>query len=483
MATFHRMTVDGTEHVIELVKGAPDVVLARCSMAGGPLSGASVPISGQADALAAANERMGRQGLRVLAFAVRLSEGDDAMAAMTTDPMSLTRNLSFAGMAGIIDPLRAEAKDAVRVALTAGIDVRMITGDHAVTAQAIGHSLGLGPGAISGPDMQKLSDEELGRRLPELHVFGRVSPADKLRLARIMQEQGLIVAMTGDAVNDAAALKQADIGVAMGSGSEVTKQAARMILTDDNFGTLVNAVQIGRRVYDKIVSYVRYQMTQLLALVLLFIAATIFDVNEGVALTPLMVIYLLVFVTAAGVVVIALDPGDPDVMHRPPRDPKLPITNRTAVMFWVIYGTVLAFAAFVPLVAGPDDPSTTHPTASLTMTFVVMGLGTVFNALTNRRDPAGGLAPPILTALAVAVVPVAMIFLATQLPSLQRGLLTTSLSGPRWLTAIALALALPLVIETSKWLRRRRAPERTTLTVERAVAPARASAATPSGER
>ena len=136
-------------------------------------------------------------------------------------------------------------------------------------------------------------------------------PQDKLRLAQVMQEQGLIVAMTGDAVNDAAALKQADIGVAMGSGSEVTKQAARMILTDDNFGTLVHAVEIGRRVYAKVVSYVRYQMTQLLSLVLLFIVATAFNINEGVALTPAMVFYLLFFVTAAGVVVIAVDPGRP----------------------------------------------------------------------------------------------------------------------------------------------------------------------------
>ena len=143
-----------------------------------------------------------------------------------------------------------------------------------------------------------------------------------------MQGQGLIVAMTGDAVNDAAALKQADIGVAMGSGSEVTKQAARMILTDDNFGTLVHAVELGRRVYDKVVAYVRYQMTQLLALVLLFLAATAFDINDGVALTPLMMLFLLFFVTASGVIVIALDPGDPDVMRRPPRDPKVPITNR-----------------------------------------------------------------------------------------------------------------------------------------------------------
>ena len=204
---------------------------------------------------------------------------------------------------------------------------------------------------ISGPELQALSDEELARRLPQLHVFGRVSPEDKLRLARSMQQQGLIVAMTGDAVNDAAALKQADIGVAMGSGSEVTKQAARMILTDDNFGTLVHAVEIGRRVYEKVVAYVRYQMTQLLSLVMLFVAATAFNINQGVALTPSMVLYLLFFVTVAGVVVIAVDPGDPDVMHRPPRDPKVPITNRTAVLFWLLYGVVLFLAALTPLVA------------------------------------------------------------------------------------------------------------------------------------
>ncbi len=473
MATFHRATLGGRERIVQLVKGGPDVVLARCARSGGPMSETHVPIEEARSDIDAANERMGEQGLRVLAFAARFVE-DDELDAMGSDPMSLTQELGFVGMVGIIDPLRAEAKGAVQTALGAGIDVRMITGDHAVTANAIGADLGLGSGAISGSDLQMMSDDELARRLPQLHVFGRVSPEDKLRLARVMQAQGLIVAMTGDAVNDAAALKQADIGVAMGSGSEVTKQAGRMILTDDNFGTLVNAVEIGRRVYEKIVSYVRFQMTQLLALVVLFIAATIFDVNEGVALTPLMVIYLLIFVTASGVVVIALDPGDPDVMHRPPRDPKSPITNRTAVILWIVYGIVLATAAFVPLVAGPDEPSTTHPTASLTMTFVVMGLGTVFNALTNRRDPASGLAPPILTAVGVAIVPIAMIFFATQLPSLQHGLLTASLTGPQWLAAIGLALALPLVVEAGKWIRRRRTPELTGFDVERAVAPGRA---------
>jgi Ca2+-transporting ATPase len=310
--------------------------------------------------------------------------------------------------------------------------------------------------------------------LPDLHVFGRVTPEDKLRLARLMQQQGLVVAMTGDAVNDAAALKQADIGVAMGSGSEVTKQAARMILTDDNFGTLVHAVEIGRRVYDKVVAYVRYQMTQLLSLVMLFLAATLFNINEGVALTPLMILYLLFFMTSSGVVIIAIDPGDPEVMLRPPRDPKVPLTNRTSVVLWLVYGGALFVAALVPLAFGPDTPSTTHATASVTMTFVVMGLGTVFNALTNRRDPGTGLAPPILKAVAVALVPLALLVLATTLPRLQEALLTASLTGPQWLACIALALLLPVVIETSKFIRRRGTFTATAIDPQRAVAPERA---------
>ena len=473
MATFHRVPVDGVEHVIELVKGAPDVVIARCSQAGGPLSGSQVPIAQARDGIEEANERMGKKGLRVLAFAARLV-ADDELATMTDDPMALTQGLSFVGLSGIIDPLRTEAKSAVKTALTAGIDVRMITGDHAVTAHAIGEELGLGPGAVSGAELQALTDEELKQRLPELHVFGRVTPEDKLRLARTMQEQGLIVAMTGDAVNDAAALKQADIGVAMGSGSEVTKQAARMVLTDDNFGTLVHAVEIGRRVYDKVVAYVRYQMTQLLALVFLFLAATVFDINQGVAMTPSMVLFLLFFATADGVIIIAVDPGDPDVMHRPPRDPAVPITNRASVVMWVAYALVLFLAALAPLVAGPDEPSAKHATVSMTMTFVVMGLGTVFNALVNRRDPTSGLVPPIGKALAIGLVPVVMLFLATQLPTLQSGLLTVPLTPHEWLACTGLASVLPIAVELGKAVRRRRQPGPTTLSPEYALAPARA---------
>ncbi len=479
MATFHRVPVEGTQRIVALVKGGPDVVLARCSYSGTLLTEDLVPLDEARADIDAANERLGEQGLRVLAFAARFV--DDAELAAAADPMTLVNDLRFVGMVGIIDPLRLEATDAVQTALGAGIDVRMITGDHAVTAAAIGRSLGLGPGAISGAELQAMSDNELERRLPRLHVFGRVSPEDKLRLCQVMQKQGLVVAMTGDAVNDAAALKQADIGVAMGSGSEVSKQAARMILTDDNFGTLVHAVELGRRVYAKVVSYIRFQMTQLLGLVFLFVAATLVNVNDGVALTPSMVLFLLFFVTTAGVVVIAIDPGDPDVMHRPPRDPKVTITNRSAVLQWVLYGGTLFAAAFIPLVAGPDEPSVDTASVSMTMTFVVMGLGTVFNALTNRRDPTSGFSPPLLKAVAIALVPVAMIVLATELDLLQGALLTVGLTGGQWLSAIGLALLLPLVIEGSKWVRRRRrpvdlAPAGPSVGPEQAVAPRRAVA-------
>ena len=456
MATYHRVPVDGVEQIIEVVKGGPDVVLARCTSEGGPF-GAQVPIDEARAAIEAANEEMGEKGLRVLAFAARRIDEAD-LPAVTADPMAFATDLAFVGMAGIIDPLRAEAKGAVEVALGAGIDVRMITGDHAVTAKAIGETLGLGAGAISGAELQALADDEVARRLPELHVFGRVSPEDKLRLARLMQQQGLIVAMTGDAVNDAAALKQADIGVAMGSGSEVSKQAARMILTDDNFGTLVHAVELGRTIYAKVVSYIRYQMTQLLALVLLFLAATAFNINDGVAMTPLMVLFLNFFIAVFPVIVIMLDPGDPDVMKRAPRDPSVPITNRAAIIRWVLYGAVLFLVALVPLVFGPDDLSIDQPSASMTMCFVVIGLGTVFSGLVMRREPSSGLTPPVLSALKVLVIPAALVVLATELAFLQRGLLTQSLTGLQWLACLGLALIVPVVVEVDKWIRRRHLP-------------------------
>jgi Ca2+-transporting ATPase len=209
----------------------------------------------------------------------------------------------------------------------------------------------------------------------------------------------------------------------------------------------------------------------LLALVLLFVIASAFDINKGVVLTPSMVLYLLFFATAAGVIVIAVDAGDPDVMHRPPRDPKVPITNHAAILTWLLYASTLFIAALIPLVAGPDTPHPNAASASMTMTFAVMGLGTTFNALTNRRDPASGLNPPLLKALAISLFPIIMIVLATQLPVLQSGLLTQSLSGREWLACIGLALLLPLVVEGKKWLYRRAHPAPQSISVFQAVSP------------
>ena len=475
MATFQRVPVGDGERVICLVKGAPDIVKARCTEQGGPLVGSTPLTDADRARLDEANDRMGGQGLRVLSFAARLLDEAD-LPAVREDPMAFVRDLVFVGMVGIIDPLRPAAKRAVATALGAGIEVRMITGDHAVTAGAIGRELGLGPGAISGRELQAMTDEQLARQLPELHVFGRVTPDDKLRLARVMQDQGSIVAMTGDAVNDAAALKQADIGVAMGSGSEVTKQAARMILTDDNFDTLVHAIELGRRIYATVVAYIRYQMSQLLSLVLLFVAATALNLNDGVTMTPLMVLFLNFFIAGFPVWVIATDPGDPDVMRQPPRDSAVTITNRSAVSRWLPYGGVLFVASLVPLVAGPDTPSPDVASASMTMTFVVVGLGTIASGLVLHRELSSGLMEPVLPALRTLAIPTVLLVLSTELGVLQAGLMTQPLTGPQWLAALALATSVPIVVEVDKWVVRRRLAARRSepLDPARLVGPKRA---------
>lgn len=269
MATFHRLPHLGSEALIGLVKGGPDVVLDRCTTALGP-DGQGSPIAEARREIDIANARLGGLGLRVLALAVRTLPLEEE-GNVVRDPMAAVGDLTFLALVGIIDPLRPEAVEAVRIANRAGITVRMITGDHLVTAEAIGAELGLPSGGMTGAEFAAASDAELAARIPETHVFGRVSPEDKLRLVQLLQARGNVVAMTGDAVNDAAALKQADIGVAMGSGSEVSKQAAKMILTDDNFATLVHAEELGRGIFSRITAYISYQLTQLFGLVIMFL--------------------------------------------------------------------------------------------------------------------------------------------------------------------------------------------------------------------
>ncbi|MDZ8274673.1 cation-translocating P-type ATPase [Microbacterium aquimaris] len=451
MATFHRVDFGEGEVQGAFVKGGPDVVLARCGTAATP--DGVVPIDRQRDAIVEANRSLSEKGLRVLAFAYRRLADD---AAMPEDPMAAVTDLTFVGLVGIIDPLRPSSKEAVRIAREAGIEVRMITGDHAITAAAIGAKLGLGTGAASGAEIQAMSDEELTRRLPDLHVFGRVTPQDKLRLARLMQEDGAVVAMTGDAVNDAAALKQADIGVAMGSGSDVTKQAGKMILVDDNFGTLVEAVRLGRAIYDKVVTYVRFQMSQLFSLVLLFLTASVFAINEGVPLTPVMVLFLNFFITIFPVIAIMIDPAPDGIMRKPPRDPHKTIANPGAVGMWLLYGGTLFLATLVPLLIYPDQLSASEPNAPVTMSFVVIALGSVFAGLVMRHDPETGLGSPILGAVKWLSIPAALTVAAVEVGFLQNFLGTTGLDGTQWLVALGLALILPVVVELEKALRRRR---------------------------
>lgn len=459
MGTYHDLTLNGQSGLYLLVKGGPDVVLDRCSLVSTPEGPVSIDVGGQM--VLDANRKLSEQGLRVLAFAVRrFGPG----AAVPADPMDGVKDLTLIGLVGIIDPLRPSSKEAVRIAHEAGIEVRMITGDHAITAAAIGSKLGLGPGAASGADIQAMSDDELKAALPNLHVFGRVTPEDKLRLARLMQENGDVVAMTGDAVNDAAALKQADIGVAMGSGSEVTKQAGKMILVDDNFGTLVTAVKLGRAIYDKIVSYVRYQMSQLFSLVLLFLVASLFNINHGVPLQPIMILFLNFFVSIFPVIVILLDPVPDGIMLKPPRDPKKTIANGPAVALWFVYGGLLFLMTLIPLLMYPDLLSPTEPNVPVTMTFVVAAFGAIFGGLAMRRDPEPGLTAPILAAVKWLSIPVALTIAAVEIPFLQKLILTTSLSGSEWLICIGLALVVPIFVEIEKWIRRARIARKAHLT-------------------
>ncbi|MEE2058396.1 cation-translocating P-type ATPase [Rhodococcus artemisiae] len=473
MATFHHLQVDGSTQFVELVKGGPDVVLDRCAAAYRP-GRQVVPLDEVRKELTEANRVMSEKGLRVLAFAARRIDAQEE-ATVVADPMSFVEDLTFVGMVGIVDPLRPEAVSAVRTAHSAGIDVRMITGDHAITAAAIGAELGLGPGAIGGSELQAMTDEELTAALPRLHVFGRVTPQDKLRLADIMQKSGEIVAMTGDAVNDAAALKKADIGVAMGSGSEVTKQAGKMVLTDDNFGTLITAIRLGRNIYEKIVSYIRYQMAKLFSLVLLFLAASIFDINDGVALTPLMVLFQHFFITLFPVAVIMLDPPPPDLMKKPPRDPKIPIANRTAFTQWLAYGVLQFAVTLAAMLLAPGIMSTSEASVPMTTAFVVLSFGSILAGLVMRRDPESGLAAPILGALKILSIPAIVTVCAVEIGFLQDLLMTTSLTGGQWLACLAWSLLIPIVIEAEKALRRNRSrPSAPPIPTADAVDPRRA---------
>src|SRR5215203_5226294 len=341
MATFHEMTDEKGRQVVRcFVKGAPDVVLDR-SATMRDVDGSALAAAEGRDRVLAENDRLAGEGLRVLAVASR------DIDPKKFDPSSIlldeVKDLTLLALVAIVDPPRTEARDAIALCKDAGIRVRMITGDHATTAAAIAGQLGIEGRAMSGVEFAALTDAELDAQVGEIGVVARVAPEDKVRLVGTLKEKGNVVAMTGDGVNDAPALKRSDIGVAMGiTGTEVTKEAGDMILTDDNFATIVTAVEGGRGIYDNLMKYVRVQMIMLGGFILTFLGAAVFDVANGAPLTPLQILWINFAVDVLLAIGLGFDAAAPGLMRRKPRDAAAPIVNRALAVRLGIVSALMA---------------------------------------------------------------------------------------------------------------------------------------------
>jgi Ca2+-transporting ATPase len=457
MATFHRMAdQSGREVVRAFVKGAPDVLIERSSVywsPGGDLTDIGVD---QRAAAVAENERMAQSGERVMVVARRDFDADGFDPA--ADLISDMHDLTIIAMVGIVDPPRAEAKAAIAKCHSAGIEVRMITGDHAVTAAAIGKELGIGGRALTGAEFAALTDEELAEQLPEIGVVARVAPEDKIRLVHSLQEQSNVVAMTGDGVNDAPALKKADIGVAMGiTGTEVSKDAAVMILTDDNFATIVRAVEYGRELYDNLSKYIRFQMAALVGFIATFLGAAIFDIADGIPFSPLAVLWINFVVQVPIAIALGFDKPLPGLMDRKPRPLAEPVLNVPQWVRAVGLGVLMAVAT---LWARDAFDGWTNALVATTMAVTVFSLMNVALGMSARSQTRTMFTRDIVSdrrQLTLYGGTIVAIILATELDVLNRILDTTSLTGGQWLVCLCLAAVLIVVEEITKLVLRHRA--------------------------
>ena len=456
MATFHNMTNEQGQPVVRaFVKGAPDVLIARGGSYWLP-GGETKPITDENRPLALKeNDRIAQAGERVMVVARRDFD------PKTFDPkgklLDLMNDLTILAMVGIVDPPRTEAKDAIAKCHSAGIQVRMITGDHAVTAAAIGRELGITGKALTGAQFKAMSDDQLMKELPEIGVVARVAPEDKIRLVDLLQRQENIVAMTGDGVNDAPALKKADIGVAMGiTGTEVSKGAAVMILTDDNFATIVKAVEFGRAIYNNLFNFVRFQMIQLVAYICSYLLAALFLVLGGVPFTPLLVLWVNFLVTVPVAIALGFDKPATDLMEHTPRPLKQPILSRSQWVRIIFIGLLIAIVT----VYLEWTYELVGIATAATMGFVAFALLSIVMGLSARSETASAFNRDILhdrNQLLLYGLALLFTFLPTELGFMQRILGTTSLSGNQWLTCLGFAIALLLVDEVIKvFLRRRR---------------------------
>jgi Ca2+-transporting ATPase len=341
MTTVHRMP-DG--RLLAFVKGAPEVLLQRCATV--QLEGHRLPLdAATCSQIAAANERMADDALRVLALGYR-----EVAAGEPLDEQTLEQGLTFLGLAGMMDPPREEAKEAVRTCREIRIRPVMITGDHKLTAIAVAREIGIhrdGDLALTGEELGRLSDEQLRDVVERVSVYARVSPMDKLKIVRAWKARGDIVAMTGDGVNDAPALKHADIGIAMGiSGTDVAKEAADMVLGDDNFATIVRAIERGRWIYDNIRKYLTYLLRANLTEVVVLGGVVIAAGPELLPLLPAAILYVNLATDGLPALALGLAPPDRDIMRRPPRDPAESIFSRD-VRLLVLLGVLIECPIFL----------------------------------------------------------------------------------------------------------------------------------------
>ncbi len=439
--TIVRQTPEGP---VAFVKGAPDILLQSCTslMAG---DGKIEPLTeDRRRAILDANAGFAHAALRVLALAQRSLE----RVPESYRQDELERDLVFLGLAAMKDPLRPEAKAAVELCHDAGIRTVMITGDHKDTAAAIAAELGLMKGeggAVDGSELDRLSDDELARAVNRIGVYARVSAEHKLRIVQAWKRQGAIVAMTGDGVNDAPAIKAADIGVAMGiTGTDVTKEASDMVVTDDNFASIAAAVEEGRGVYDNIRKSVHYLLSCNISEILLMLLATLFALP--LPLLPVQILWINLVTDGLPALALAVDPKDPDLMRRPPRAPTERFLTKERILLMSGQGMFLALIsmfAFVYCLYGMD----VSLERARTLTFTIMVLAQLAHALNCRNDRRSVFAiglwtnKPLIWAVGASVLLQVTIAL---IPPLHPVFRVTSFDPEHWLLAIGLGFS-PLV--------------------------------------
>jgi calcium-translocating P-type ATPase len=384
MATLHE---HGDSRVVYL-KGAVEKIL-ECCMESMTASGEIVSLD--ADAIIKAQHQMASNGLRVLAFARKKLPADAELVRVDA-----CMGMTFVGLQGMIDPPREEAKSAIAACQHAGIKVKMITGDHALTAEAIGVRLGLqGEGCsigkdcpvMTGNEIAELSDAQLIEKVPGISVFARVSPEQKLRLVMALQKNGEVCAMTGDGVNDAPALKQADIGVAMGiTGTEVAKEAADMVLTDDNFATIEAAVEEGRGVFANLVKFIAWTLPTNAGEGLVILTAILFGVT--LPIVPVQILWINMTTAACLGMMLAFEPKEPGIMDRPPRNPARPILDRIIFRRIAIVSTLLLVAALGLFKWELAQGASIEKARTMAVNvFVIIEAFYLFNARSFNRSP------------------------------------------------------------------------------------------------